>query len=146
MKTFTAAEANRQFSAVLREVASGQRVMVTSRGKPVATIEPVRRTRGARASVAKRRLLQRLDADGSDNNGNLPWALNVLVEALTALGRFAEARMLLPRSLAVGRRFGTSVAWQGVLALLVAEQRHAAAGRLLGHLSCSTALRATRDA
>ena len=60
MKTFTAAEANRQFSAVLREVASGQRVMVTSRGKPVATIEPVRRTRGARAGVAKRRLLQRL--------------------------------------------------------------------------------------
>lgn len=60
MKTFTAAEANRQFSAVLREVTSGQRVMVTSRGKPVATIEPVRRTRGSRVGVAKRRLLQRL--------------------------------------------------------------------------------------
>ena len=60
MKTFTAAEANRQFSAVLREVTAGQRVMVTSRGKPVATIEPVRRGSAARAGVAKRRLLQRL--------------------------------------------------------------------------------------
>ncbi len=60
MKTFTAAEANRQFSAVLREVTQGGSVMVTSRGKPVATIEPVRGAGTARASAAKRRLLARL--------------------------------------------------------------------------------------
>ena len=60
MKTVTAAEANRQFSAVLREVAQGERVMVTSRGKPVATIEPVRRAGTARAGAAKRRLLDHL--------------------------------------------------------------------------------------
>ncbi len=60
MKTVTAAEANRQFSAVLREVAQGGRVMVTSRGKPVATIEPVRRASTARVGAAKRRLLERL--------------------------------------------------------------------------------------
>lgn len=61
MKTVTAAEANRQFSAVLREVAQGERVMVTSRGKPVATIEPMRsRATAARAGAAKRRLLERL--------------------------------------------------------------------------------------
>lgn len=61
MKTVTAAEANRQFSAVLREVAQGERVMVTSRGKPVATIEPLRpRATAARAGAAKRRLLERL--------------------------------------------------------------------------------------
>lgn len=61
MKTVTAAEANRQFSAVLREVAKGERVTVTSRGKPVATIEPVRADAGrTRASAAKRRLLARL--------------------------------------------------------------------------------------
>lgn len=61
MKTVTAAEANRQFSAVLREVAQGERVMVTSRGKPVATIEPLRpRGAEARAGAAKRRLLERL--------------------------------------------------------------------------------------
>jgi prevent-host-death family protein len=61
MKTVTAAEANRQFSAVLREVAQGERVMVTSRGKPVATIEPLRPRAGtARAGAAKRRLLAHL--------------------------------------------------------------------------------------
>jgi prevent-host-death family protein len=60
MKTVTAAEANRQFSAVLREVAQGGRVMVTSRGKPVATIEPVPSVGAARAGVAKRRLLAHL--------------------------------------------------------------------------------------
>jgi prevent-host-death family protein len=40
MKTITAAEANRQFSSVLRSVAQGETVLVTSRGKPVATIAP----------------------------------------------------------------------------------------------------------
>ena len=61
MKTVTAAEANRQFSAVLREVAQGERVMVTSHGKPVATIEPVRsRAVTARAGAAKRRLFRHL--------------------------------------------------------------------------------------
>lgn len=61
MKTITASEANRQFSAVLRTVAQGERVTVTSRGKPVATIEPVRRHgKPARPGAAKRRLLDRL--------------------------------------------------------------------------------------
>lgn len=63
MKTVTASEANRQFSAVLRSVTQGERVTVTSRGKAVATIEPVRRQAGAaRPSAAKRRLLERLAA------------------------------------------------------------------------------------
>ena len=61
MKTVTAADANRQFSAVLRDVAQGQRFVVTSRGKPVATIEPFRsRSATARAGAAKRRLLLHL--------------------------------------------------------------------------------------
>ncbi len=61
MKTFSAAEANRRFSAVLREVAQGERVLVTSRGKPVATIEPMRPRGGAlQAGAAKRRLLEHL--------------------------------------------------------------------------------------
>jgi prevent-host-death family protein len=60
MKTVTAAEANRQFSAMLREVAQGGRVLVTSRGKPVASIEPVPNAGSARAGVAKRRLLAHL--------------------------------------------------------------------------------------
>ena len=91
---------------------------------------------GRHAEAAERgnALLQRIDADGSDTNGNLPWALNVLVEALTALGREAEAGALVPRSLAAGRRFGTTVAWQGILALVARQQRFEAAGRLLGHV------------
>ena len=40
MKTIAAAEANRQFSALLREVAQGAEVTVVSRGRPVAKIVP----------------------------------------------------------------------------------------------------------
>ncbi|MBU1666080.1 MAG: type II toxin-antitoxin system Phd/YefM family antitoxin [Gammaproteobacteria bacterium] len=39
MKTVTAAEANRQFSRVLREIGQGETFTVLSRGKAVATIE-----------------------------------------------------------------------------------------------------------
>ena len=62
MTTVTAAEANRKVSSKLREVAQGGRVLVTSRGNPVATLEPVRRVATARAVAAKRRLLARLVA------------------------------------------------------------------------------------
>ncbi|HRH89987.1 MAG TPA: type II toxin-antitoxin system prevent-host-death family antitoxin [Rubrivivax sp.] len=63
MKTVAAAEANRQFSAVLREVAQGTRVLITSRGQPVATIEPVRRgALRSPAGAAKRRLLEHLSS------------------------------------------------------------------------------------
>ena len=59
MKTVTASEANRQFSAVLRSVTQGERITVTSRGKPVATIAPAREP-AAGASAARRRLLEHL--------------------------------------------------------------------------------------
>lgn len=66
MKTFTVAEANRRFSALPREAAHGSRVLsrvlVTSRGKPVVTIGPVRQVASSRASPAKRRLLAHLAA------------------------------------------------------------------------------------
>ena len=78
MKTVTAAEANRQFSAVLREVASGQRVMVTSHGKPVATIEPVCRGGGAGFGAGKQRLLRRLA--GVRAQGAREWARDELYE------------------------------------------------------------------
>ena len=59
MKIISAGDANRHFSSVLREVAKGETVIVTSRGKPVAAIgasprdEPLRR-------AARQTLLQRL--------------------------------------------------------------------------------------
>ena len=40
MKTVSAADANRHFSKLLREVGAGETVVVTSRGKPVAVIQP----------------------------------------------------------------------------------------------------------
>ena len=60
MKTVSAADANRHFSSVLREVASGQVVTVLSRGKPVATIGPVR-AKSVERQAAKIGLLERLN-------------------------------------------------------------------------------------
>lgn len=40
MKTVSAALANRNFSALLKDVARGESVVITSRGKPVATMVP----------------------------------------------------------------------------------------------------------
>lgn len=62
MKTITATEAKRQFSAMLRQVAEGHSLLVTLRGKPVASIEPVRQHTRSAISAAKRRLLEHLDS------------------------------------------------------------------------------------
>lgn len=59
MKTVTAADANRHFSNVLREVAQGEAFTVLSRGKPVATIAPVT-AQGEPQRRAKEALLARL--------------------------------------------------------------------------------------
>jgi len=91
--------------------------------------------RHAEAAERGKALLQRIDADGGNSNGNLPWAINVQVEALVSLGRLDEALALVPRSLDAGRRFGTTVAWQGILLIVSAQQRFEAAGRLVGHIS-----------
>jgi prevent-host-death family protein len=48
MKTVTAAEANRRFSKILREVRAGETVLVTSHGEPVATIAPANTAGAAR--------------------------------------------------------------------------------------------------
>jgi predicted ATPase/DNA-binding winged helix-turn-helix (wHTH) protein len=91
--------------------------------------------RHAEAAERARALLQRLAAAADDNNANLLWALYMLGEALLPLGAFAEARALVPRLLAAERRFGTSVAWRWILALVVAQGRLASAGRLLGYVN-----------
>jgi prevent-host-death family protein len=59
MKTISAADANRHFSRVLREVSQGEHVTVVSRGRPVAIIAPVRGS-GRERQSAKRTLLKRL--------------------------------------------------------------------------------------
>lgn len=40
MKTITASDANRGFSALLREVSKGKEVTILSRGRPVAKMTP----------------------------------------------------------------------------------------------------------
>jgi prevent-host-death family protein len=59
MKTVTAAEANRNFSSLLRTARQGEVYIVLSRGKPVATIGPALASDADRLS-AKERLIARL--------------------------------------------------------------------------------------
>jgi len=58
MRTISAADANRHFSAMLKEVSRGTRITVLSRGKPVAAIVPVAEAqherRQARVALMKR--------------------------------------------------------------------------------------------
>ncbi|MEI6703530.1 MAG: type II toxin-antitoxin system prevent-host-death family antitoxin, partial [Deltaproteobacteria bacterium] len=43
MQTLRATDANRQLSNVLKQVSQGEEFLVISRGKPVATILPVKK-------------------------------------------------------------------------------------------------------
>jgi prevent-host-death family protein len=60
MKTVTASDANRQFSVLLRQVVQGQSVVITSRGKAVATMSPLTQTQDLKREAAKAELLKRL--------------------------------------------------------------------------------------
>jgi prevent-host-death family protein len=77
MKTVSAAEANRQFSSLLRDVATGEVVTILARGKPVATMAPVGAEEGSRQS-AKASLLQRLRQQQS--SGVRSWTRDELYE------------------------------------------------------------------
>lgn len=59
MRTVRAADANRQFSNVLKQVSLGEEFLVVSRGKPVATISPARQADSSRLA-AREMLLSRL--------------------------------------------------------------------------------------
>jgi prevent-host-death family protein len=60
-RSISAADANRRFSQILREVRSGKSYLVTSHGTPVARILPARRGTPT-AMAAKKRLMDRLEA------------------------------------------------------------------------------------
>ncbi len=78
MKTISAADANRHFSALLRDVSRGARITVTSRGKPVATIAAVDATEGRERAAARRALLSRLRTVPATGVRN--WTRNELYE------------------------------------------------------------------
>jgi prevent-host-death family protein len=67
-KTITAAEADRDFSRLLREVRGGESYVVTEDGRPVARIEPALSAVEGR-EAAKRRLLEHLRAQPTLNLG-----------------------------------------------------------------------------
>jgi len=65
----SAAEANRSFSRLLRDVQAGQSYVVTSHGRPVARIVPCDEADTARRAALEA-LLQRLDAQPAIDIGS----------------------------------------------------------------------------
>lgn len=78
MKSISAADANRHFSALLREVSRGTRITVTSRGKPVATISAAEPGERPERAVARRSLISRLRA--APATGARSWTRDELYE------------------------------------------------------------------
>ncbi len=73
----SAADANRNFSHILREVRGGASYVVTAHGKPVARIVPCEPADAARAA-ARAALLQRLHDQPATDIG--PWSRDDLYE------------------------------------------------------------------
>jgi prevent-host-death family protein len=78
MRFVSAAEANRQFSKILREVREGETVVVTSHGEPVARIVPAERDLAER-EAAKQALLKRLRSQPAQNLG-VTWTRDELYD------------------------------------------------------------------
>ena len=74
MRTVTASDANRNFSGLLRDVASGESILIVSRGTPVAKMNPA--DEKATGMAAKKALLQRLSRQKA--TGQRDWTRNEL--------------------------------------------------------------------
>ena len=66
--TISAADANREFSRLLREVRNGASFVVTSHGKPVAKLVPIETETSAKEE-ARARLLERWRTQPAQNAG-----------------------------------------------------------------------------
>jgi prevent-host-death family protein len=75
-KAISAAEANRRFSHLLREVREGHSFIVTSHGKPVAKITP--HTRESASEKAREAFFRRLETQPVRNIGR--WTRDELYE------------------------------------------------------------------
>lgn len=76
-QTISAANANREFSRLLREVRQGNSFVVTSHGRPVAKLVPIPENTEARRQ-AWVRLLERLKSQPALNAGK--WTRDELYE------------------------------------------------------------------
>ena len=77
MKTISASDANRFFSSVLRDVATGEVVTVVSRGKPVAVISAANQENAFKLRAHKN-LVERLKSQPATGARN--WTRNELYE------------------------------------------------------------------
>ena len=77
MQTVRAVDANRHFSSVLKQVAQGEEFLVVSRGKPVASISPVRPADSSHLA-ARAALLARLR--DQEPTGERGWTRDELYE------------------------------------------------------------------
>lgn len=77
MQTVRAVDANRHFSNVLKQVSQGEEFLIVSRGKPVATILPVKKADNAHV-VAREMLLGRLN--NQVPTGGRDWSRDELYE------------------------------------------------------------------
>ena len=78
MKIISAADANRYFSSLLRDVATGEVVTVVSRGKPVAVISAANQEDAFKLQAHKR-LVARLKSQPATGARN--WTRDELYEA-----------------------------------------------------------------
>ena len=78
MRSVSAADANREFSKLLRAVREGETITVTSRGEPVAVISPISEGGGPGQENAKTQLLARLRAQAP---AGATWSRDELYEA-----------------------------------------------------------------
>lgn len=75
----SAADANRQFSRILRVAREGGRVTITSHGEPVAELGPVNVDAEAKRRLAARRLLM-TQLDQADAVTVAPWTRDGLYD------------------------------------------------------------------
>ena len=77
--TVSAADANREFSKLLRRVREGQSVTITSHGRPVAKLVPVSVEDRVR-EAAKKALFKRLRTQKGERIGAITWTRDELHE------------------------------------------------------------------
>lgn len=77
MKTLSAAEANREFSRLLRAATEGEQVLILSHGRPIAKLIPAARS-PAHLRRAQNALLRRLRAQAV--TGKRRWRRDELYE------------------------------------------------------------------
>jgi prevent-host-death family protein len=77
--TISAADANREFSKLLRRVRDGHSVTITSHGRPVAKLVPVS-AKDRVAEAAKKALLTRLRRQKDGRIGAITWTRDELHE------------------------------------------------------------------